>query len=169
MNSGEIINRVASSGLITFNLADYYTPGERVFLDIKHWLFRELMLKEKDFRETVEAHNWSQYAGKCVAIGCSSEAIIPTWAYMLIATRLTPFTPHFIFGNLESLEVELFTRELNQHDFSVYAGQKMVIKGCSEIFVPVAVYVDLTRRLIPLAQKIAYGEPCSTVPIYKKT
>ena len=127
MNSGEIINRVASSGLITFNLADYYTPGERVFLDIKHWLFRELMLKEKDFRETVEAHDWSLYAGKCVAIGCSSDAIIPTWAYMLIATRLTPFTPHFIFGNLENLEVELFTRVLNQHDFSVYTGQKMVI------------------------------------------
>lgn len=169
MNSGEIINRVASSGLITFNLADFYTPGERVVIDIRQWLFRELMLKEKDFRESVKAHDWSQYQGKCVAIGCTSDAIVPTWAYMLIATRLQEYTPHFIFGNLEQLEVELFLRALNQHDFSGYIGEKIVIKGCSEISVPVAVYVDLTRRLTPLAQKIAYGEPCSTVPLFKKS
>lgn len=169
MNSGEIINRVASSGLITFNLADFYVQGERVFLDIKPWLFRELMLKEKDFREFVNTHDWSQYQGKCIAINCTSDAIVPTWAYMLIATRLQEFTPHFIFGNPEQLEIELFLRALNQHDFSGYAGEKIVIKGCSEVEVPVAVYVELTRRLVPLAQKIAYGEPCSTVPLYKKS
>lgn len=169
MNSGEIVNRVASSGLVTFNLADFYTPGERLFLDISQWLFRELMLKEKDFRESVKTHDWSQYQGKCVAIGCSSDAIVPTWAYMLIATRLQEYTPYFIFGDLEQLEIDLFLRALNQHDFSGYVDEKIVIKGCSEVAVPVAVYVELTRRLSPLAQKIAYGEPCSTVPLYKKS
>lgn len=169
MDSGQIINRVASSSLITFNLADFYTPGERVFLDIRPWLFMELVLKEKEFRETIKNHDWSQYAGKCVSIGCTSDAIVPTWAYMLIATALQPHTPHFIFGTPEQLETELFLRALHAHDFSSYAGEKIVIKGCSEIAVPVAVYVELTRRLMPLAQKISYGEPCSTVPLFKKS
>ncbi len=165
--SGEIINRVASSSLITFNLADYYTSGERRTLDIKDWLFMGLMLKEKEFRESLRQHDWSSYTGKCVAVFCSADAIVPTWAYMLIATYLQPVTQHFMFGKPEELETVLFLKALDKIDFSVYQGQKIVIKGCSEIHVPEAIYVEATRRLLPYAQKISYGEPCSTVPLYK--
>lgn len=169
MDTGEIINKVASSGLITFNLADYYTPGDRVMLDIKPWLYMELMLKEKDFREHVKQHDWSQYKDACVAVQCSADAIIPTWAYMLIATRLQPHTEHFIFGSAAQLEIELFLRKLQSVDFSAFQGQKMVIKGCSDVAVPESIYVELTRRLMPYADKLMYGEPCSTVPLYKKS
>lgn len=168
METGEIINKVASSGLITFNLADYYIRSERVVFDIKNWLYMGLILKEKDFRENVKNHDWQQYRGKCVSLICSADAIVPTWAYMLLATRLQPVTEHFIFGSLEELETELFLRELSKIDFSVFNGEKIVIKGCSDVNVPASVYVDLTRRLMPHAGKIMFGEPCSTVPLYKK-
>lgn len=169
MESGEIINKVASSGLITFNLAEYYTPGERYVIDIKDWLFMELMLKEKDFRDHVKQHDWSKYHNQCVAVHCTSDAIVPTWAYMLIATRLQPHTEYFIFGTAEQLEIDLFQRKLSTVDFSAFSGQKIVIKGCSDVKVPETIYVELTRRLMPYAEKLMYGEPCSTVPLYKKS
>ena len=168
MDSGEIINKVAQSGLITFNLQDHYTPGKRTVLDIQEWLFKGLMLKEKEFRESVKAHDWTQYAGECVAIICSADAIVPTWAYMLIATRLQPHTDNFVFGSLSELETELFVRALSKVDFSNYTDAKVVIKGCSEVEVPIAIYVEVTRLLMPFAAKLMYGEPCSTVPLWKK-
>jgi len=168
MDSGEIINKVAQSGLVTFNLQDYYTQGKRQVLDIQEWLFKGLMLKEKEFREFVKAHDWSQYSGGCVSIICSADAIVPTWAYMLIATKLQPHTDNFVFGSLSELETELFVRALSKVDFSNYTDAKIVIKGCSEVEVPIAIYVEVTRLLMPLAAKLMYGEPCSTVPLWKK-
>ncbi|NBV14173.1 MAG: DUF2480 family protein [Sphingobacteriia bacterium] len=168
MDSGEIINKVAQSGLVTFNLQDYYTQGKRQVLDIQEWLFKGLMLKEKEFREFVKAHDWSQYSGGCVSIICSADAIVPTWAYMLIATKLQPHTDNFVFGSLSELETELFVRALSKVDFSNYTDAKIVIKGCSEVEVPIAIYVEVTRLLMPFAAKLMYGEPCSTVPLWKK-
>ncbi|HXC03265.1 MAG TPA: DUF2480 family protein [Bacteroidia bacterium] len=164
----EIINKVAQSGLVEFNLEDYYPKGERVLFDIKDHLFQGLVLREKDFREFVKTENWSSYSGKNVAIICSADAIVPTWAYMLLATALAPFTSFTAFGNLEMLETALFYHALNLVDAEKYRGQKIVIKGCSNLPVPVSAYVEITRILRPVAQSLMYGEPCSTVPLFKK-
>lgn len=164
----EPVNRVANSGLITFNLEDFYFRGEREIIDIKDVLFMGLILKEKEFRTWVEAFDWSFYQGKVVSIICSADAIVPTWAYMLIATKLSQIAEYFCFGSAEFLNQALFFHALSNHDFSVYQDRKVVIKGCSQIEVPVSVYVEASRRLMPYAQKIMYGEPCSTVPLYKK-
>lgn len=163
-----IINKVANSGLITIDLEDLYVEGERILFDIKSWLFEELILKEKDFREHIKNHDWSQYEGKFVAVTCSADAIVPTWAYMLIATALQPFAKKIVFGDLQKLEETLFSEQLNKINPEDYREQKIVIKGCSKINVPVATYVELTARLKPLVKSIMYGEPCSTVPIYKQ-
>lgn len=164
----EIINRVAQSPLITFDLADYWDAGERVELDIKDQLFRGMILREKDFRAWVKEHDWSQYQGKYLAVFCSIDAIIPVWAYMLIATRAEPFAKFLVFGSVHELNRHLFEQALSKIDFQQFQGKKIVVKGCGDIDVPTAVYVDLTRRLRPYADKIMYGEPCSTVPLYKK-
>jgi len=168
METGEIKNKVALSGLITFNLADYYTPGERTGLDIQPWLFMGLILKEKEFREQVKAHDWEQYKGKCVYVYCSADAIVPVWAYMLIATRLQACTEAFVFGNADTLETVLFNRKLSTVDFSEFSGKRMIVKGCSDVKVPESIYVELTRLLLPYAEKIMFGEACSNVPLYKK-
>ena len=164
----EIINKVASSGLITFNLEDYYTPGERVELDIKNWLYEGLVLREKDFREQLKNYDWSIFENKFVAVFCSADAIVPTWAYMLIATYLHPFAHKIIFGNLKDLEKFLFIDALNVVDFSQYKDERIVVKGCSKIKVPESIYVEVTNRLLPYARSIMFGEPCSTVPVYKR-
>ena len=164
----EIINKVASSGIITFNLEDYYTPGERVELDIKDWLYEGLVLREKDFREVLKNYNWSVFENKFVAVFCSADAIVPTWAYMLITTYIHPFAKKIVFGNLDDLEKSLFTEALNQIDFSQYKDERVVIKGCSKIKVPESIYVEVTNRLMPFAKSIMFGEPCSTVPVYKR-
>ena len=164
----EIINKVASSGLITFNLEDYYTTGERVELDIKQWLFEGLVLREKDFRESLKNNNWSKYKDKYIAVFCSADAIVPTWAYMLIATYLHPFAKKIVFGDLNDLEKSLFEDALNKIDFSQFKDERVVIKGCSKIKVPESIYVEVTNRLMPYARSIMFGEPCSTVPVYKR-
>ncbi len=163
-----IINRVAQSGLISFDLADLYPQGERFLYDIKDNLFHGLMLREKDFREFVKEHDWKQYSGKHVAVTCSTDAIVPTWAYMLLANKLAPFAETIVFGNLDTLETVLFDRAVNGVDLEKYRNQRLVIKGCGEIQVPVSSYVALTQRLTKVAKSIMYGEPCSTVPIYKR-
>jgi hypothetical protein len=161
-----IVNRVAQSSLITLNLEELKPTGERVFFDIKDQLFMGLILREKEFRDFIKSHDWSRYQNKYVAIGCSADAIIPVWAYMLIATKLAPVAAGYIFGTLAELEMRLYFQALDQKDWQVYKGQKIVLKGCGNV--PTAVYVEATRRLQPVADKIMYGEPCSTVPIYKK-
>jgi hypothetical protein len=163
-----IVNKVAASGLITLNLEEYYDQSERVVYDIKDNLFHGLMLREKDFREFVKTHDWSQYAGKNVAITCSADAIVPTWAYMLLSNRLSPYAREVVFGSLETLEAVLFTKALSKIDFSAYADERVVVKGCADIDIPVYAYVEITKQLTKVAKSIMYGEPCSTVPIFKR-
>lgn len=163
----EITNKVATSGLITIDLEDLHVKGERVLFDIKGWLFEELILREKDFREYIKQHDWTQYKDKLVAVTCSADAIVPTWAYMLIATALQPFAKKIVFGDLKKLEETLFSEQLSKLNPEDYKDQKIVIKGCSNIDVPVSAYVELTALLRPIVKSIMYGEPCSTVPVWK--
>ncbi len=164
----EIINKVAQSGIVTLDLEELYPEGERFLLDIKNQLFQGLILREKDFREFVKNENWSSYAGKYVAITCSADAIVPTWAYMLIAIQLEPFAKKVVFGNLETLETILYNEVLTKLNINDYKDARIVIKGCSRLPVPLAAYVEATRLLTPVAKSIMYGEPCSTVPLFKK-
>ncbi|NML67845.1 DUF2480 family protein [Hymenobacter sp. RP-2-7] len=162
------VNRVASSGLVTLNLEEYIHPGERVVYDIKDNLFHGLMLREKDFREFIKTHDWAQYAGQNVAIICSADAIVPTWAYMLLATKLQAHAHHYVFGSLEALEQSLFEQAIARLNPADYQDAKLVVKGCGDKPVPTFAYVAIMQRLLPVAASIMYGEPCSTVPLYKK-
>lgn len=166
--SGEIINKVANSNLKVFNLEDLYDSHERVVLDIKDQLYMGMILREKDFREFVRTHDFTQYKDKNVAIMCSADAIIPTWAYMLLASKLEGVAHYFVYGTLEDLEKSLYQKALSEVNWEEYRDEKVVVKGCSKVNVPVYAYVEATRKLHAVAQKIMYGEPCSTVPIYKK-
>ncbi len=164
----EIVNRVANSGIITFNLEDYYHEGERVIYDIKDNLFQGLVLREKDFRTFVKEYDWSIYEGKNVAIICSVDAIVPTWAYMLLTSVLEPICNKVIFGSLEQLEQSLYLDAFQKIDWDVYENARVVVKGCGDKPVPTFAYAELTRLLKPRVKTLMYGEPCSTVPIYKK-
>lgn len=163
-----ITNRVAQSGLISFDLAGLFPSGERVVYDIKDNLFHGLILKEKDFREFVKQHDWTQYQGKNVAVTCSADAVVPTWAYMLLANRMAPYADNVVFGSPEILENVIFERAIEKLDIENYRDQRIVIKGCGDIAVPVSAYVKLTAKLTAVAKSIMYGEPCSTVPIFKR-
>lgn len=162
------VNKVAASGLITLNLEEYYHTGERIVYDIKDNLFHGLMLREKDFREFIKAHDWAAYTNKNVAIICSADAIVPTWAYMLLANKLKPYANEVVFGSLETLESVLFTKALAKIDLNAFSGERVVVKGCADIDVPVSAYVEITNLLAPVVKSIMYGEPCSTVPIFKR-
>lgn len=167
MMNGEIINKVANSGLVTIDLEEFYTKGERLLFDLKPLLFQGLILKEKDLRDFVKTHDWSQYQNKYIALTCSSDAIIPTWAYMLISLNLQPYAKKVVHGNVEILESILFEEKLKQFPFSDYQDKRVVIKGCSNLPVPVNAYVHICNGLIPYVRSMMYGEPCSTVPLYK--
>ena len=162
------INRVANSGLVTLNLEELLHPAERVVYDIKDNLFHGLMLREKDFREFVKTHDWAQYDGQNVAIVCSADAIVPTWAYMLLATKLQHHAHRYVFGNLDALEQSLFEEAIAAINAEEYRDAKVVVKGCGTIPVPTFAYVAIMQKLLPVASSIMYGEPCSTVPLYKK-
>lgn len=164
----EITNRVANSGLITLDLGEMYPAGERVLLDIKDQLFQGLILREKDFREYIAMHDWSQYKNKFVAITCTADAIIPDWSWMLLASALQPFAKKIVFGDLEKLETVLFTEVLSAFDSEQYRDARVVIKGCGDKPVPKTAYIELTRVLQPVVKSIMYGEPCSTVPVHKR-
>lgn len=164
-----IVNKVSQSGLVTIDLETFYPEGERVLFDIKDLLFQGLILKEKDFREYIKNEDWSKYKDKYVALTCSADAIVPTWAYMLLAAQLEPVAKKIVFGKLEDLETILYTEILNKININEYADARVVIKGCSNFPVPASAYVELTRLLRPVAKSIMYGEPCSTVPLYKKS
>jgi hypothetical protein len=163
-----IINRVANSPLVTFDLEEFYHPGERVLLDIADQLYEGLILREKDFREWVKNTDWSVYKDKNVAVWCSVDAIIPTWAYMLLTTRLSPFAHTVVFGTLEDLEKSIYLNALNSVNLEKFRDKKIVIKGCGKYQVPDSAYVEITRLLTSVAASIMYGEACSTVPLYKK-
>ncbi|WP_442589341.1 DUF2480 family protein [Pedobacter sp. AW31-3R] len=163
-----IVNKVAASGLLTLNLERYYDHGERVVYDIKDNLFHGLMLREKDFREFVKTNDWSAFSGKNVAVTCSADAIVPTWAYMLLTIKLQPYANAVVFGGLEVLETVLFTQAIQKIDLEAFRDQRVVIKGCGDLDVPVSAYVEITRILTPVVKSIMYGEPCSTVPLYKR-
>jgi len=164
----EIVNRVSNSQLITIDLEELYTPGERILFDIKSLLFQELVLREKDFRDFVKSHDWSQYQNKFVAITCTADAIVPTWAYMLLSASLQPYTRQIVFGSLRDLEIALFNKSLHDIEWQKYSNAKVVVKGCSKVEVPISAYVEVTNKLRSVAASIMYGEPCSTVPIFKK-
>ncbi|MBN96644.1 MAG: hypothetical protein CMC56_01865 [Flavobacteriaceae bacterium] len=164
----EIINRVAKSKLITLNLEDFYPSGKRVALDIKNWLFQGLILKEKNFRETLKNYNWSEFKNHYVAVFCSSEAIVPAWAYMLVQTQLNGISKKTVFGTLETLETVLFCSIIDNMDLSFCEGKPVIIKGCSEKPVPQNAYLLLLEKLQPVARSIMYGEACSSVPLFKK-
>ncbi|MBA2610409.1 MAG: DUF2480 family protein [Bacteroidetes bacterium] len=163
----EITNKVAGSGIVTIDLEEFYVSGERVLFDIKPHLFQEIILKEKDFREFIKTNDWSIYEDKIVGLVCTADAIVPTWAYMLLTLALEPFAKKIIFGNLNEIENILFAEKLNALDLSQFKDARIVIKGCGEKDVPKNAYVQLTSLLKPLAKSIMYGEPCSTVPLYK--
>ena len=164
----EIINKVALSGIITIDLEAFYPQGERVLFDIKEQLFHGLILKEKDFREFVKEEDWSKYTDKYVALICSADAVVPTWAYMLLAIQLEPYTKKVVFGDLETLETVLYNDILNSLNINQYKDARVVIKGCGHLPVPQAAYVEITRLLRPVAKSIMYGEACSMVPLYKQ-
>lgn len=169
MSENEIINRVANSSIVTFDLEEYYQPGERVLIDIKDRLFQGLILKEKDFRDFVKTANWAEYHEKFVAITCSEDVIIPTWAYMLLASSLQPHAKKIVFGSLSELEAAIYHDTLAQIDWTAFQDSKVVIKGCSKVPVPASAYVEATTLLRPYAASIMFGEPCSTVPVFKRS
>ena len=166
--SKEIVNRVAQSVLITLNLEDYYTEGQRVFIDIKDWLYEGFILREKEFRAYLSAHDWTQYQDCYVALGCTSDAIIPGWAYMLITTQLQPYAHKVVVGDLEMLETSLYQTALEDLDISEFENKPVIIKGCSAKPVPPNAYIWITAKIQTVAKSVMYGEACSSVPLFKK-
>ncbi|NNC49427.1 MAG: DUF2480 family protein [Flaviramulus sp.] len=165
--ANDIINRVANSKLITIDLEDYYPSGKRVIFDIKDWLFEGFVLREKDFRTKVLEFDWSQFQDCYVALTCSSDAIIPGWAYMLLSINLQPFSKKTIIGNLDTLETSIYQDLINNLDVAEFKGKPIIIKGCSKKPVPQNAFIMLTTKLKPIAKSIMYGEACSSVPLYK--
>ena len=166
--SDEIINKVAQSVLTTLDLEEYYPKDEVVVFDLKPHLFMELILKEKDFRAALASMDWSPYEGKPVAVTCSTDAIIPVWAYMLVATYLQPVANDIIFGDENSATRQLFLQRIQQIDINSFIDKRVVVKGCGDLPIGEFAYMEITKRLRPVVKSIMYGEPCSTVPIYKK-
>jgi hypothetical protein len=164
----EIINKVTNSKLKVIDLEDYYTSGERILFDIKDWLFEGLVLREKDFRVSVTGHDWSQYQDGYVALYCSTDAIVPDWAYMLIAVELQTHSKLTVIGSLEQLESIIYTSIISELDLKIYKDMPVIIKGCSHKPVPANALVLLSQRLKPIAKSIMFGEACSSVPLYKR-
>ncbi|RYC52484.1 DUF2480 family protein [Flagellimonas olearia] len=164
----EIVNRVAQSKLVTFDLEDLYPSGERRILDIKDWLHEGFILREKEFRMHVEEHDWSIYQDAYVALQCSTDAIVPGWAFMLVASRLNPYTKKVVVGSLEDLETALYQTLLDQLDVSPFVDKPVIIKGCSHKPVPENAYIMAMAKIQQVAKSVMYGEACSSVPIFKK-
>ncbi len=164
----EIINRVANSKLKVIDLEDFYPKGKRVLFDIKDWLYEGLVLREKDFRVQVEEHNWSQYDNAYVALYCSSDAIVPDWAYMLISIKLQGFSKLTVIGSLEHLESIIYTSIISDLNTLEYKDLPVIVKGCSHKPVPANALVLLSQKLKPVAKSIMFGEACSSVPLFKK-
>lgn len=164
----EIINKVANSKLVSLDLEDYYPKGERVLIDIKYWLFQEQVLIEKEYRRSLSEQDWTAYQNKYVAIACSPDAIIPSWAYLLLTVHLAPYAKKIVVGDLEQLETLLFEEVISKINIEEFAGKPVIIKGCSEKFIPHAAYSLLIQKLRPVVSSLMYGEACSSVPLYKR-
>lgn len=164
----EIINRVANSKLVVVNLEDYYPKGQRTVFDIKDWLFEELVLRERDFRAYTKEHDWSQYQDHYVALTCTSDAIVPAWAFMLLTMHLQPYAKTIVVGSLEQLETAIYQEIIENLDTDAFVDQPLIIKGCTSKPVPANAYIMLSQKLKPLARSIMYGEACSSVPLYKR-
>jgi hypothetical protein len=163
------INKVAESGIITLDPSTFIPEGETAVFDMKDHLFMGLILKEKDFREALKKLDWEQYRDKNVAITCSADAIIPVWAYMLVASGLQPVAKEIVMGDEKELHRQLFLKNISKLNASEFADKRVVIKGCGETPIGDFVYMELTKLLRPVVKSIMYGEPCSTVPVYKKS
>jgi hypothetical protein len=163
-----LTNRVATSALVTIDLEDFYPEGPVVPFDLKDYLFRGLILKEMDFRQALKEHDWTQYTGKNLAVYCSTDAIIPMWAYMLVATYATPYANDIAQVAPGQFVETAFTKKVAGLNLEPFEGKRLVIKGCSDKPVPPSAYLEITRRLQPVALSIMFGEPCSTVPVFKK-
>lgn len=168
MANKPLVNRVAKSGIITLNLEDYFPKGDIAVFDLKDYLFRGLILREKDFRASVAEHDWSKYQDQHLAIHCSTDAIVPIWAYQLATISAQPYAKGIRFGTPETYIIGHYYEALQALDLEAYRDQRIVIKGCSGRPVPAAAYMELARLLTPVAKRIMYGEPCSMVPLYKK-
>jgi len=162
------VNKVSESGIITLDLEEYLSTEEVAVFDMKDYLFMGLILKEKDFREALKNLDTEQYKNKTVAVTCSADAVIPVWAYMLVAGCLQPVAKEIVFGSAEALQQQLLLKNIDAINASEYADKRVVIKGCGEKHIPEAAYVSITQKLRPVVKSIMYGEPCSTVPVYKK-
>ncbi len=163
-----IINKVSESSLVTLNLEKYLPEAELSQFDLKDHLFMNLILKEKDFREAMKNLNWEKYTGKYVAVHCSEDAIIPVWAYMLVVAYLQPFAKDVFLGNEEEMHKYIFLKNIAAINTAEFTDQRVVIKGCGEKPIGDYAYLEITKLLRPVAKTIMYGEPCSTVPIFKK-
>jgi len=166
--TNNIINRVANSKLELINLEDYYPHGKRVVLDIKDWLYEELVLREKEFRQQAKLFDWEQYNDCYVALTCSSNAVVPAWAYMLLSTYLAPFANKTILGSLDVLETSIYQDIIKALDVSPYKDKSVIIKGCTNKPIPDNAFIQLTTKLKPLVKSLMYGEACSAVPLYKR-
>lgn len=166
--SDMIVNKVAESGIVTLDLEQFYPKAARMVFDLKEHLFMGLILKEKDFRAALQQLDWSIYNGANVAVTCSADAIIPVWAYMLVASYLEPVAANVVFGTEQEMIDALIQRSINTLNVAEYTDKRVVVKGCGEINIPASAYLSITHRLRPVVKSIMYGEPCSTVPIYKK-
>lgn len=163
-----IVNKVAESNLISLDLETYYPKGETAVFDMKDHLFMGLILKEKEFREALKNLDWEKYRDKDVAITCTADAIIPVWAYMLVASYLQPLAKEIVMGDEKELHKTLFLKNLSQINADEFAGRRIVIKGCGDTPIGDFAYMEITKLLRPVAKSIMYGEPCSTVPVFKK-
>jgi hypothetical protein len=166
--SDEIVNKVAQSGLYTLDLEDYYPREEIVVLDLKPLLFREMILKEKEFRAALQAVDWPRYQDKIVGVVCTADAIIPSWAYMLVAVQAQPFVKDIFLGDRQVALREAFLANLRAIDTSAFTDMRVVVKGCGDLSVDGFAYLEIARRLRPVVKSIMYGEACSNVPVYKK-
>lgn len=164
----EIVNRVAKSQLKTIDLEDFYPKETRTILDIKNWLFQEIILKEADFREYLKNHDWSQYENQFVALTCTSDAIIPSWAYMLVTVYLTPFAKKVVVGDKLTLEILIFQEIIQQLSIEEFKGKPVIIKGCANKPIPETSFIQLIEKIQPVAKSIMFGEACSTVPLFKQ-
>jgi len=164
----EIINRVANSKLVTIDLEDFYPEGNRIIVDLKDWLYEGLVLREKDFRQHIKEHDWSQYQGSYVAIQCSTDAIIPAWAFMLVTINLEPYAKKTLLGSLDNLETSIYQDIINNLDVTTFIDKPIIIKGCSKKPVPTNALTILATHLKPVAKSIMYGEACSSVPLFKR-
>ena len=164
----EFVNKVAESGIITLDLEDFYPKDETAVFDMKDHLFMGLIFKEKDFREVMKNLDLTPYKDKNIALTCSADAVIPVWAYMLVASYLQPVAKEIIFGDADFLHKTLFLKNIEQINVENYKDQRVVIKGCGELPISETAYVAITNQLRPVVKSIMYGEPCSTVPVYKK-